>query len=448
METVNQEIISSSTKRAKQLYRMLWRWHFYAGVFTIPFIIVLAITGGIYLFKPQIEAIQDAPYRQLIITGALATPEQQMAAALTAVPNALFSAYELPREKNDAVNILLRHSGKKIRVYVHPETLVVLNIVDEDKRFLRIVHELHGELLLGKTGAVLVELAACWAIVLVLTGLYLWWPRNARGLAGVIYPRFASKGRAFWRDLHAVTGIWISFFVLFLLISGLPWALVWGSAFKEVRQLTGTMPIVQDWNISGEHQHHHTGNNHDDHTTRAPKILLDTVVEKAQKLQFAYPVLIAPPSANSLYWSVKSNAQNRPQRAEAMLDANTGEVVSQETFAQRHLLDRITGFGVAAHEGQLFGWINQLLGLLTAIGLVLMSVAGFILWRKRAPKGISILGAPPAMPDAKTGWGFVAIILIAAVLLPVIGASLIVIILVEKLMISRWETARVWLGLS
>ena len=32
------------------------------------------------------------------------------------------------------------------------------------------------------------------------------------------------------------------------------------------------------------------------------------------------------------------------------------------------MLDRIVGIGVAAHEGQLFGWFNQLLGLLTAIG--------------------------------------------------------------------------------
>lgn len=447
MAALDEVLISSNKKRTKQLYRMLWRWHFYAGIFTIPFIIVLAITGALYLFKPQIEAFQDAPYRQLIIASALATPEQQVAAALAAVPNAIFSTYELPREKNDAVNILLRQSGKKIRVYVHPQTLVILNIVDEDKRFLQIVHKLHGELLLGKTGAILVELAACWAIVLVLTGLYLWWPRNARGLAGVIYPHLASKGRVFWRDLHAVTGIWISFFVLFLLVSGLPWALVWGSAFKEVRQLTDTMPAAQDWSISGEHQHH-TGNNHEDHTMHAPKILLNTVVENAQKLQFAYPVLIAPPSANSIYWSVKSNAQNRPQRADAMLDASTGEVVSLETFAQRHLIDRITGFGVAAHEGQLFGWLNQLLGLLTALGLVLMSVAGFMMWRKRAPKGAGILGAPPVMPDAKIGLGFVAIILIAAVLLPVIGASLIVIVLVEKLMLSRWQAARVWLGLS
>ena len=38
------------------LYRTIWRWHFYAGLFCIPFVLWLALTGSIYLFKPQVEA--------------------------------------------------------------------------------------------------------------------------------------------------------------------------------------------------------------------------------------------------------------------------------------------------------------------------------------------------------------------------------------------------------
>jgi len=215
---------------SQQLYRTLWRWHFYAGVFALPFVVILAITGAIYLFKPQLDAIHDAPYRHLLITGEFSTPEQQVAAALAAVPHARFTEYELPRETGDAVNILLNLAGEKIRVYVHPQTLQVVNVEKEEQRFVRIVHQVHGELLMGKTGSVLVELAACWVIVLVLTGIYLWFPRNANGLAGVLYPRFSLKGRLFWRDLHAVIGLWISCFVLFLLLTALPWAVVWAVA--------------------------------------------------------------------------------------------------------------------------------------------------------------------------------------------------------------------------
>ena len=44
-----------STEGGK-LYRAIWRWHFYAGLFVVPFILLLALTGAIYLFKPQLDA--------------------------------------------------------------------------------------------------------------------------------------------------------------------------------------------------------------------------------------------------------------------------------------------------------------------------------------------------------------------------------------------------------
>ena len=45
------------------LYRALWRWHFYAGLITMPFLVSLALTGGLYLFKDEIDAVV---YRELL----------------------------------------------------------------------------------------------------------------------------------------------------------------------------------------------------------------------------------------------------------------------------------------------------------------------------------------------------------------------------------------------
>jgi hypothetical protein len=50
---------------ANALYRTLWRWHFYAGLFVIPFIIILSLTGAVYLFKPQIESFEESSFRNL-----------------------------------------------------------------------------------------------------------------------------------------------------------------------------------------------------------------------------------------------------------------------------------------------------------------------------------------------------------------------------------------------
>jgi uncharacterized iron-regulated membrane protein len=237
--------------------------------------------------------------------------------------------------------------------------------------------------------------------------------------------------------------------------------LVWGSAFKEVRALTGTAAVQQDWVIAGrkntadassehaEHSHQQHAEHERDHSVSTEikqPASLNSIVIGAQLLQFSHPVLISPPSQKTPDWSVKSNAQNRPLRADAYFSATTGDLTNQQRFADRHVIDRAVGIGVAAHEGQLFGWFNQLLGLLTALGLVALSISGFVMWRKRAPNGV--LGAPPSIPEAKIGVGFVVIILVAAVLLPVLGVSLIVIFLVERIVFAHWNRARVWLGLE
>ena len=40
-----------------KLFRTIWRWHFYAGLLVIPILVVLCISGIVYLFKPQIDGV-------------------------------------------------------------------------------------------------------------------------------------------------------------------------------------------------------------------------------------------------------------------------------------------------------------------------------------------------------------------------------------------------------
>ena len=217
---------NNASKFNQTLYRTLWRWHFYAGLFCIPFILTLSVTGAIYLFKPQINQWSERSFQNLQIADQPSTPAQQISTAKNSLPGSSLVSYRLPENEHQAVAITLQHSDKKVLVYINPYTQAILKTVNQDDQFIRIVRALHGELMLGTTGSIIIELAGCWAIVMIITGLYLWWPRNSAGLAGVLYPRLAKGGRRFWRDLHAVTGFWVALFTLFLLFSGLPWALI------------------------------------------------------------------------------------------------------------------------------------------------------------------------------------------------------------------------------
>ncbi|RUO98807.1 PepSY domain-containing protein [Hyphomicrobium sp.] len=435
-----------------RLYNAVWRWHFYAGLFCVPFVIWLSCTGAIYLWRPQIEAWLDRPYDTLSTQGSLATPDAQVAAAVAAVPGSQLRKYFLPATPTSAIRVLVDKDGVLSRVYVDPRSLQVLSVQEEESRPFRLIFHLHGELLAGAWGSYLVEIAACWTIVMLLTGIYLWWPRGRTGLAGVLYPRLTRGGRMFWRDIHATAGFWVSVFALILILTGLPWAKGWGTYLMEVRQLTGTARGPVDWTIGGkapkemsmpmEHAMHMAPRG-DLPAVRSGE--LPRVIDTAVPLTLAPPVAISPPKREGGPWSVTSEAANRPLRADLKVDGATGELLERKNFADRHWIDQTIGYGVAVHEGMLFGLANQIIGTLTAVFLVLLSVSGVMTWWKRRPQGV--LGAPMALQRPATGFALIASVVALAVYMPMFAATLVLVLLLEALVLRRIPAISRWLGL-
>jgi uncharacterized iron-regulated membrane protein len=105
----------------------------------------------------------------------------------------------------------------------------------------------------------------------------------------------------------------------------------------------------------------------------------------------------------------------------------------------------MVGYGIAAHEGQLFGLANQLLNLFVTVGLVTLAISGAVMWWRRKPE--EVLGAPPARHWPPLAIGFVALLVALGFLLPMLGASMIAVLLIERLLLRRIPAASRWLGL-
>jgi len=463
---------SGEARRSWPDYAAVWRWHFYAGLFCLPFFCWLAITGSIYLFRPDIETWLDRPYEALSIDEPRAAPSSEARAAVAAVPGSMFSRYQPPATPTGAAQVVVARDGRLFRVYIHPGNLQAMHVEQDDHRPMELVAHLHGQLLLGTGGSMLVELAGSWGVVMILTGLYLWLPRGSRQLGGLLYPRLGQRGRLFWRDLHAVTGLWVSIVTLFLLLSGLPWSVNWGNYLTWARNHWEVTAGAPDWPIGGQDQpaprsaasvapSSMPGMTADEMTAMSPAATeegrpeerqtadlqaLDKVIPVAARLRPPPPVWISPPAEGLRDWTISSHIQNRPLRVTYTVAPDSGAVTGTDDFADKNIVDKVVNVVIAAHEGQLFGRLNQAILLLNAACLMLVAISAAVMWWRRRPAGR--LGAPPPAAQPRFSALLTAAIVALALLLPLFGLSLLLVLAIDRTLLRRFPAARSWLGLA
>jgi len=448
--TCSEGSLDGSTPRRSSLYARIWRWHFFAGLWVAPFGILLALSGSVYLWNPQIEALLQ---RRMDAGGALgaALPEDRLvAAALVEVGGGRLPAYRRPGPDEATARIeVVSAAGVRTLVWVERSSARPVHVMDFSSHPMEIARQVHGELMTGRFGSTLVELAACWMIVLLVSGAYLAWPRR-RGWLGVLLPRFELRSRPGLRGLHAAGGLGVGGLVLVFLVSGLPWTDNFGSLFKRVQDLIGSRGPGQEFVVTlqsgapptapGGEELWKTHEHHDapavDVASAPPSptaepILLAAIAASAVREDLPAPVDIAPPQGENGVWTVRSLVQRRPDRVTIHYDRWTGEERMRIAFGDYPALQRAVSYGIAFHEGQLFGIANQILGMCIAFGVVGLSLSGLVMWWRRRPEGA--LGAPPLPADRRLGYGVGVLIAAFALLLPLVGASLVLVLALESL---------------
>lgn len=435
----------ASAKRSTLQHRV-WRWHFFAGLMVVPFVVILALTGAIYLFKPQIDAAGEVRINAMahheIETEATVAADLMVSHALAAHSGARLVRIVLPSSAtNPTAEIEIVSDDGARKLWLSKADGSILKDVGSDRIFLNLVKRIHGTLLGGNVGSLIVEIVACWTIILVVTGLYLWWPREAAWWR-VFLPDFKAtrQKREVWKKLHGTTGAWIGLLAVIMLMSGLPWTQVWGEGFTRAKTLAGLHSPGQEWFVTLQSSDPHTlhemggtlwetGNSPSGDEAGAPESLfmetpldLDVVVSQALSEGFAPPVWVQPPRGENGVWTVRGMNPNRLKQETVHYDRWTGKEVMRIRFKDHNIADRTMALGVSLHEGALFGWMNQVLGLVAAMGVIFLSVTGTVMWWHRRPAGR--VGVPPMPSSRKIASGVVAVILLLCLFLPMAGLTL------------------------
>ncbi|SMX32590.1 PepSY domain-containing protein [Actibacterium lipolyticum] len=120
---------------------------------------------------------------------------------------------------------------------------------------------------------------------------------------------------------------------------------------------------------------------------------------------------------------------------------NAADAVKRHDFAENPPVAKAVSLGISLHQGELFGRLNLALNTMAAALGVILSISGCVAWWMRRPVGS--LGVPQA-PEAVLGRGMVILIVVLAVFLPLIGASLALALALDWLLFHRlgWFSGR------
>lgn len=416
---------SPHAHRSTSLYQMVWKWHFFAALYVLPFMALLSVTGALNLFDDSIEEVLYSGRLNVVSQDHRLSYMTQEQAVLATGEGLRIRSIMTPSEEGRSTLFEYQDKGKtRSYAWVDPYSANVLAIQERNSTFMRIVRKLHGELLLGNIGTKFVELAAHWAIVLFITGFYLWWPRGNRTWRKV-FTLPDGKGRMWWKQTHMLTGVLACLLVAPILVTGLPWTDVWGGMLKTVQSYTdqespsrafGGTPILSE-------------------QTTEQRLSYERVIEIAQKAGAPEPYEIRPPKNNTGTYYVASSIDSRHDRVELHIDQYSGAVVNRVDFNDYPPIAAAVSLGIAFHQGELYGWVNKLQNLFSAgLGLTL-AISGFVAWWKRRPTGS--IGVPRTTMSISVGKGVVISTAVLAVLLPLMGLSLIAVLLLDRLLFKK-----------
>ncbi len=419
--------IPSSDKSGRQ-YLRFWRWHFYAAFLVIPFVLWQGITGVIYLWHGDI-ADQLWPQMRFASVGPqTASLDQQLAVVKQANDGLMPQSVIISADPQRSTQFVFGDShGMSSPAFVDPYSGQYLGRVDANAWLPGLTRQLHGGWPLGKAGSWLLELGACWAIVMVLTGLYLWWPRSARGMAGVIYPRLRAGSRVFWRDLHAVVGIWFSGIFFAFLVTALPWTAFWGeNVLRPLQQASGQiMPAAAGFGpLPASMQ-----------TPDSRPLQLQQAVDLARSQGLSADLMIRFRGPEQPL-QIRSQSGRSSNEEVLIIDRGGTQILGRAGWSDYPIVPKAIATGVDLHEGTFFGRANQWFNTLVVAALFWLVISGFIGWYKRRPSGGLAAPAKLAMPwPGSLKLGAVGLCLA----MPLLGISVVALWLTE----SAWHRLRV-----
>ncbi|MGE7687436.1 PepSY-associated TM helix domain-containing protein [Peribacillus simplex] len=433
-------------------YNRLWQWHFYAALFIAPLLITLTLSGIGYLFYTDVEnkAYDDLFFGESEKTEQL-TIDEGIEKAVEQYKGYSVSKVILLDDPYNTRLTMTNEDGDQKYVFLD-DNYEMVGSQSAKHTFSNVMRETHSSLFVGGTVVnYLVELAACWAIFLLFTGLYMTF--KGRALKKIQNPTKRQKNK----KLHALVGTIITIPMIIIIFTGLPWSAFMGnfiySAAQEhpsigiptLKQQPPTSDMSEiPWatrkneapTSSESHAHHVDMSAIPGMSNDSSMLSVEQLINKVEEAHISKPYSIIYPATEEGVYTVSKGSNTGVTGLDVSpydemttyFDQYSGTLISKVSYQDYGILSKWFTWGIPLHEGHLFGWPNKLINLSVCLSFLFVIFWGIKTWLSRKKEGKF---SAPSKASSGLSIGFIIFMVVLGLVMPLFGISLIVVVIIE-----------------
>jgi len=340
--------------------------HRWTGLLLAVYAVVIGLTGSVLVYHEELAAVLRPAVQGGAVPAAITTsPDEALALTRRQLPGWQPLSVTWPHEHNPHFSLYCL-KGREARIaFVRADAAQWVGAIDPRADFVGWVEALHANLLVPRTGRLVNGYAAVLTMVLVLTGLVVWWPVRAQWRTWV---RLSGR-RSWWRvpwDLHHALGVAAAGFLLVLAFTGAYFT--WSQAY--IRTVSAVLPrFVEPKLPTGE---------------VAGRATLAQVAEAARQAVPGRPILrlaVVEKPVRPVAVTMLHGAADEIHRVSTVyVDPRDGRVLGVKRLAERPAGDTAIGMFATVHFGRFGGGLVRLLWFTLGVVTAVLAVTGVLMW--------------------------------------------------------------------
>jgi len=377
--------------------KKFWRnVHLYLSIIAGLIFFVECLSGCLLVFEDEITeltypkrfytsetATARLPIDELVnvLNGQLLPGEQIAGFTVYANPKRTMEVSLKKKEKKAAKGATKEKSGRRAsgdQLYVNPYTgAIAARVNPNDGTFFKTMLKIHQTLLLNDIGKTILGISTFIVLVIILTGIILWWPKNMK----ILKHRLKLKTQGSWKrinhDLHVVLGFYCSFFLLIFLVTSLPWSFKWAN--DALYTITNSKPAKKE-DIKLEE----TGVEHNHLSWQQLLDITQSRLPEAPSWRLSYqlgeltePVQTSSPSTSVLH---------RNGFDQLAINPYTGVIINESRHDKSPGGWQLRRYMKPVHTGAIGGIPTKVIAFVVCLIAATFPITGFILWLNRTRK--------------------------------------------------------------